>query len=627
MHQLSRRLSKPNDSFLLYLGAGRSLACAGTLEKELVFLSVLVMDSTVNELLRWNKSAPNHHVRSDLVSSTRENQQEKAQAFSLQQQENVPSNNSGTQCCGNESLSCAASVGDKRKRNEYDASRSVEHNNRRRSDANIDAERGEESVQKENYECADPMFNDFEKLRADANFAVGQTWALFDTLDGMPRLYAQIRKVSAPSFGLRITYLEPDPDDEKQIQWCEEDLPVSTGKFRLGKNENTKDCSIFSHLIQCSEGSNTGRHFTISPRKGETWALFKNWDINWSSEPDSHRKYEYEFVEILSDYTDETGVFVSYLHKAKGFASVFFRLGTGPADIFRINTLYRFSHMVPSFRLTGTEAKGVPKDAYELDQAALPKTIQEVMVPSESNSKPKRQDIYFASKGKVFQTGQIWSFCSGYDDLPLYYGKIQKITFTQAFKQEPVFKLHIGRLKATTPFPKDVVEWRDRGMPVGCGTFYARKALEIITPSQVSHQVIPQVSLDGNEYTILPKIGEVWAIYRYWSVHIDVEDLEFGLYDIVEVLDDSLEDYKVQMLVQESFLDDDENYNRYFKGATEYVDNEVEGSEPIFTIPKSERIRFSNKVHALRVTKEIHGELNDLFCMEFNAVPINILLH
>ncbi|KAG2300174.1 hypothetical protein Bca4012_011769 [Brassica carinata] len=565
------------------------------------------MEITVNELTRRGIAAHNLHTRSDSVASTPKIHQEKAQAFS--------------------NLSCsAAKVGEKRQRDEYAAEicNTKEQNSRRGFTDNGCAERGEESVQPEVSECADPKFNDFKKLRENANFVVGQTCALYDAADGMPRLYAQIRKVSAPTFGLRITYLEPDPDNEKEIKWFDEDLPVSTGKFRLGKNENTKDRSIFSHLIQRNEGNNTG-HFTVSPRKGETWALFKNWDINWSSEPDSHRSYEYDFVEILQDYADETGVFVSYLHKAKGFATVFFRTETGPADIFRINSLYRFSHMVPSFKLTGTEAKGVPKDAYELDQAALPKTIEEVMVPSESNSKPKRQDIYFASEGKVFQTGQIWSFCSGYDDLPLYYAMIRKITFTHAFRQEPVVKLHISRLKVTTPFPKDVIEWKDRGMPVGCGTFYARKALEIISPYQVSHQVIPQVSLDGAEYTILPKIGEVWAIYRYWSSYIDVEDLEFGLYDIVEVLDDALEDYKVQLLVQESYLNDNENYTRYFKGATEYVDNEVEGSEPIFTIPKSERIRFSNKVHASRVTKEIHGELMDLFSMEFNAVPINIL--
>uniref|UniRef100_A0A1J3EU41 DUF3444 domain-containing protein n=1 Tax=Noccaea caerulescens TaxID=107243 RepID=A0A1J3EU41_NOCCA len=88
-------------------------------------------------------------------------------------------------------------------------------------------------------------------------------------------------------------------------------------------------------------------------------------------------------------------------------------------------------------------------------------------------------------------------------------------------------------------------------MPVGCGTFYARKVTEIISPSKVSHQVMPEISLDGIEYTILPKIGEVWVIYRCWSEYIDVEDLEYGLYDIVEILNDAL-DYKVLLLKQES---------------------------------------------------------------------------
>ena len=110
-------------------------------------------------------------------------------------------------------LSCAVSVGEKRKRNEHGESCSTGYDGLK--------------------------FNDFEKLRKEVNFSVGQTWALYDKVDGMPRLYARIRKVSTPTFGLRITYLEPDPDDEKQIQWLEEDLPVSAGQFKLGKHQNT----------------------------------------------------------------------------------------------------------------------------------------------------------------------------------------------------------------------------------------------------------------------------------------------------------------------------------------------------------------------------------------------------
>ncbi|XP_019097203.1 PREDICTED: uncharacterized protein LOC104772358 [Camelina sativa] len=505
------------------------------------------------------------------------------------------------------SSSCAAtSVGEKRKRNEYGASSSnpgnggILHNNR-------DAGRGAESAQpKISDSVGGPKFNDFSKLREEVNFAVGQTWALYDTTDGMPRLYAQIRKVSAPSFGLRITYLEPDPDDEKEILWFEQDLPVSVGKFRFGKSQNTKDRSRFSHLIHCNGGSNTD-HFTVFPRKGETWALFKNWDINWSSEPDSHRKYEYDFVEILSDYADGAGVSVAFLHKAKGFASVFFQKGTGDADISQIlpHSLYRFSHRMPSFKLTGAEGQGVPKNAYELDQAVL----------------PKPEALCFRSGGKVFQTGQIWSYYSYYWNFAVYYGRIHKITFTQAFGKAAEFKLHLTRLNPT-PFSKDVIKYKDKYMPVGCGTFFVRKGIDVIDPDIVSRQIVPETSMDGKEYTILPKIGDVWAIYTYWSENIDAVALEKWFeYDIVEVLDDAL-GYKVLALSPASFGNENEG-EKHFLRAAEHRQRDWENeSELIFTIPKSKILRFSHQIPVTRVTKEIDGDLKELFeVLDSKALP------
>ncbi|XP_056861253.1 uncharacterized protein LOC108834314 [Raphanus sativus] len=508
-------------------------------------------------------------------------------------------------------LSCAVSVGDKRKRNEHGGG------------SNDDSSAG-------------LKFNDFEKLRKEVNFAVGQTWALYDKVDGMPRLYARIRKVSAPSFELRITNLEPDPDDERDILWFEQDLPVSAGQFRLGKNENIKDCSMFSHVIHCKEGNNSG-HITVSPRKGDTWALFKNWDINWSSQPDSHRSYEYEIVEILSDYADGTGVSVAFLHKAKGFASVFFRMGTGGhADMFRVPTgddadtsqilpqdIYRFSHMIPSFKMTGFEAKGLPKDAYELDPAALPKTIEEKTVPPHLIPRPKPEALCFPSKskGKVFQTGQFWAFSSHYDYMPRSYCRIQKITVTQAFEQEPEIKMHVCRLKPT-PFPEGFIRWLDKSMPVGCGTFSVPKTCSIFTPGHVSHQIFPQPSKDGTECTILPKIGQVWVIYRSWFHDYDVKALEgkYMDYEVVEVLDDGL-NYKVLALTPVEFPN--EETNRFFRAAKSRPSyrHEVDGTGVIFTIPQSKMIRFSHQIPASRVTKEIDGEMEVLFEVDNSAVP------
>ncbi|KAJ4908166.1 hypothetical protein Rs2_11824 [Raphanus sativus] len=506
-------------------------------------------------------------------------------------------------------LSCAvSSVGDKRKRNEHGGG------------SNDDSSAG-------------LKFNDFEKLRKEVNFTVGQTWALYDKMDGMPSLYARIRKVSAPSFGLRITHLEPDPDDEREILWFEQDLPVSAGQFRLGKNENTGDRSMFSHVVHCKEGSNSG-HITVSPRKGETWALFKNWDINWSSEPDSHRKYEYEIVEILSDYADGTGVSVAFLHKAKGFASVFFRMGTGgDADTFRMGTgdeadtsqilpqdIYRFSHMIPSFKMTGFESKRLPKDAYELDPAALPKTIEEKTVPPHLIPTPKPEALCFPCKytGNVFQTGQFWAFSSHYDYMPRSYCRIQKITVTQAFEQKPEVKMHVCRLKPT-PFPEGFIRWQDKSMPVGCGTFSLPKTCSIFVPGHVSHQVFPQPSRDGNEFTILPRIGQVWLIYRSWFPDYDVEALEGKCldYEVVQVLDDAL-NYKVLALTPV-----DEESNKFFRAAKSRPSYryEEDGTGVVFTIPQSKILRFSHQIPASRVTKEVDGEMEVLFEVDDSAIP------
>ena len=564
--------------------------------------------------------------------------------------------------CKNEAASVSgnkSSPGEKRKREEEVAALSQNHskpdgvigsgvdNNRRGFNGNGDEASSSGNAKVDNNFClrdsssggdvqpkiAGLKFNDFGKLREEINFAVGQVWALYDTTDKVPRQYALIRKVSVPSFGLRITYLEPDPDDEEEIQWFEEDLPVSAGKFRLGKNQNTKDRSLFSHVTHCNEGGSNSCHFTVSPRKGETWALFKNWDMNWSSEPDSHRNYEYEFVEILSDYyTDGAAcVSVALLHKAKGFASVFFRMGTGEADTSQIlpQNMYQFSHMIPSFKLTGTEAKGLPKDAYELDQAALPEKIAEVTIPSHllAAPKPKQEELSFTINGKVFQAGQIWSYIGCFDNMPRDYCRLYKISVTQAFEQAPVYKMHAFRFKAT-PLPKDIIPWEerryaDKKMPVGWGTYLLTQGSLALTLDRFSHLIVPVK--ERNEYTILPKIGEVWAIYRFWTPYLSVYEMEKNYvdYGIVEVLDDAL-DYKVMALEPALQFEEDERKKRVFRAAeSKPLDfDDDDGSGVIFTIPRSKMLRFSHQIAASRVVKEIDGELKELFELDSTAVPV-----
>ncbi|KAJ8572952.1 hypothetical protein K7X08_009463 [Anisodus acutangulus] len=231
------------------------------------------------------------------------------------------------------------------------------------------------------YDYPDPEFSDFDKLKAQNCFAIDQIWACYDTADGMPRFYAHIRKVYSPEFKVMFSWLEAHPEDQRGRAWVTAELPVGCGKFRCGSTEFTSDRLTFSHQVQCEMGKRG--LYIVYPRKGETWALFKDWDIHWGSDPDNHRKYKYEVVEILSDYVVDVGVQVGYLDKVIRFVSLFQRTRlTGVGTFFvKPNELYKFSHRIPSFKMTGTEGKGVPAGSFELDPASLPLNPDDIWYP------------------------------------------------------------------------------------------------------------------------------------------------------------------------------------------------------------------------------------------------------
>ncbi|XP_070050301.1 uncharacterized protein [Nicotiana tomentosiformis] len=131
-----------------------------------------------------------------------------------------------------------------------------------------------------------PEFTDFEKYRPQNCFAVDQIWACHDA-DFMPRFYAHIRKVSSPEFKIKLRWLEAHPEDERERAWVRADLPVACGKFRRVSSEYTSDRYIFSHQVQCEKDDRS--LYIVYPIKGEMWALFRDWDIDWSSDPKNHR--------------------------------------------------------------------------------------------------------------------------------------------------------------------------------------------------------------------------------------------------------------------------------------------------------------------------------------------------
>lgn len=234
-------------------------------------------------------------------------------------------------------------------------------------------------------DCRDSEFSNFDKDKEEHCFAVNQIWACYDSFDGMPRFYAHIRRVHSSGFQLGITWLEPEPENEPEIKWAEEELPVACGKFVHGDSEKTKDRLMFSHQIAYKQGGRRSS-FLIYPQKGEVWALFKDWDIKWSLNPESHKKFKFDIVEILS--VNDDSISVVFLLKVKRFVSVFQRtIWAGHAEHkIPLNELLRFSHRIKSVKLSGTERAGVPAGSFELDTASLPDDLDEYYYSNNVNT-------------------------------------------------------------------------------------------------------------------------------------------------------------------------------------------------------------------------------------------------
>ncbi|XP_010464019.1 PREDICTED: uncharacterized protein LOC104744639 [Camelina sativa] len=209
--------------------------------------------------------------------------------------------------------------------------------------------------------CVDSEFADFSKTMT--SFKAGQVWALYDGIDSMPRLYGRIKKINKRGTSLQLTWFEHKDEDSV--------VPAACGRFKVGITETISQLT-FSHVMNPIINS---RHFiAVVPRKGETWALFRDWSKSWNNNPKQHKPpYKYDFVEVLVNFDDCLGVGVAYLGKVEGFVSVYEQAGKDGVVSLMIapEEMQIFSHRVPSLKLNGKEREGVPAGSFELDPAAI----------------------------------------------------------------------------------------------------------------------------------------------------------------------------------------------------------------------------------------------------------------
>lgn len=245
--------------------------------------------------------------------------------------------------------------------------------------SSTDAEHKEDTVTL-SMNVPDPDFHDFDQDRMEKAFEDNQIWAAYDDDDGMPRFYAFIQKViSRKPFKMKIGWLNSKTNSEfGPMEWVSSGFSKTCGEFRIRKFEMNKSLNSFSHKVKWTKGTRGILH--IVPQKGDIWALYRNWSPEWNELTPDEVIHKYDMVEVLDDYSEEQGVAVTPLIKVAGFRTVF-HPHPDQSKVVRIpkGEMFRFSHQVPNYTLTGQEAQNAPKGCLELDPAATPLELLQVI--------------------------------------------------------------------------------------------------------------------------------------------------------------------------------------------------------------------------------------------------------
>ena len=296
----------------------------------------------------------------------------------------------------------------------------------------------------------------------------------------------------------------------------------SHGNFCLrGETDVFQDPSMYlSHRVSWTKGKN-GNSYEINPNKGEIWALYKGWSMQWSSDVDNHRSFGYDIVEVLSDGSTSADVTVSLLTRIDGFVSLFTQAKDKPFFSIPSSELLRFSHSIPFYRTNGNERVGIAEGLLELDTAALPSDLE--TFPSISlESCMASETVYYTypesefhnfeqdRSCEKFESGQIWALYSDTDTFPNVYGWVSKV------EVQP-FKVHLIWLEACHQEVKEKL-LLGQDVPVSCGKFKIRSWEEEYGGTHTFSHLVENCQIDRNwQVNILPKVGEVWAIYKNWS--------------------------------------------------------------------------------------------------------------
>uniref|UniRef100_A0A0D9XTI3 J domain-containing protein n=1 Tax=Leersia perrieri TaxID=77586 RepID=A0A0D9XTI3_9ORYZ len=466
-----------------------------------------------------------------------------------------------------------------------------------------------------------PDFFDFDKSRDVYQIAIDQIWAVYDGHDCMPRAYARINHVDPSNLKAQFTWLVHSTVNEQNAKGTHEKLPFACGNFCLGETDVLQDSSRYlSHNVSWT--SKNGTSYDIHPNKGEVWALYKGWSMQFSSDANRYQSYGYDIVQVLSSGPMDAGVTVSPLVRIAGFVSLFVKAKNESSFLISSCEALRFSHSIPFYTTNGNERIGVPEGFLELDTAALPSDLDAAFPPitldsyMSSDNKTNTEVIIYACPDPEFynfehnrshdkfEPGQIWALYSDTDKFPNFYGWVNKV------EMEP-FNVHLNWLEAC---PQNAQEkrWLEHDVPMSCGTFEIQNMVTKYSENYVFSHLVETKRIGAKcQVKIRPKIGEVWAIYKNWSAKWvpshTTRGTKYAIGQIVEC---------TEAFTLFGFLTKVVGHISVFK---------PDLGKGILKIPVKESLRFSHRIPSFCLTKEKGGKLHDCYELDPAAVPDDFL--
>ncbi|CAN8270630.1 unnamed protein product [Cochlearia groenlandica] len=208
-----------------------------------------------------------------------------------------------------------------------------------------------------------------------------------------------------------------------------------------------------------------------------------------------------------------------------------------------------------------------------------------------------------------FEPRQIWAIYDEDDGMPRLYCVVKEVLSVQPFK------IDIAYLSSKTDIEFGSMKWVQYGFTKSCGHFRIRNSDIVEQVNIFSHLLRGKKTGRGGCVRIFPKTGEIWAVYKNWSLNWNesTPDEVRHQYEMVEILDEYTEQYGVCIVPLEKL----EGYKTVYQRSTK--------EESKKWIPRSEMLRFSHQVPSWFIKDANSGFPANCYDLDPAAIPEEML--